>query len=341
MEHTTQKIKTLFLVAGKSGGHIIPCLTVAAAAKKDDPLTRTILLSTNTLLDKQLIESSSPIDHHYTLPFGTGITYTIRSLIILAYHGAYSCIMSFYYLWRHQPTSLISTGGLVCLPVCLVAFLLRIPITLYELNAVPGKALKTVSPLATIIYVCFPVAQSFFNTQKTHSISYPLRFDPCTITPAVWDTANRTVILITGGSQGSVGINTIMKQWIIDHPPLHAAIAIVHQTGALDDFDWHSFYAQYAIPAHVFDYCETIERWYARADVIVCRAGAGTLFELYALRKPAIIMPLVTTATDHQVTNAYAMYQEHADLFQVIQEKATHTDPLIMHHALQKYIKLK
>lgn len=342
MEHTTQKIKALCFVGGKSAGHITPCLTLAAAARAQSIAPpRVLFFSTRTTLDAALLAHNEHVTTWVPLPFGTQSTKNIYTLPALFVRFLQAVGMSLYFLRIHQPSTIASTGGLVALPVCIAGFLLRIPIVLYECNATPGAAITALAPLATKIYVCFNQTASYFCAKKTEYTNYPIRFDRQALVPPEWDTGNKTVILITGGSQGSIGVNRAIRRWLADHPELHAAVAFVHQTGSNDSTNWRSVYEQYQIQAQVFEYCAHIEHWYARAQVVICRAGAGTLFELLYLQKKALIIPLVADTTCHQRDNARSFAHEHPHLFQTLDEEALAKDPTLFHSALYQHITTK
>ena len=81
-----------------------------------------------------------------------------------------------------------------------------------------------------------------------------------------------------------------------------------------------SFYKDLKIPAVVFDYDENIQNFYLLSDLIICRAGAGTLFEIEFFRKKCLVIPLVAASTSHQVYNAQAMAEQYPDLFKIMSQ---------------------
>ncbi|MCK4518070.1 hypothetical protein KAT92_04795, partial [Candidatus Babeliales bacterium] len=97
---------------------------------------------------------------------------------------------------------------------------------------------------------------------------------------------------------------------------------VIHQTGSRDKTDWHNFYKQQNIPAHVFAYEDHIQDFYLLANLIICRAGAGTLFELAFFAKKAVVIPLKAKTTDHQIANAREMAKRYPDLFIVREQEA-------------------
>ena len=148
----------------------------------------------------------------------------------------------------------------------------------------------------------------------------------------------KKTIFINGGSQGSLFINRTIKEWINLNTHTHALIQIIHQTGARDVAGWKEFYQQHDIPAIVFDYKDDMTAYYQAADVIVCRAGAGSLFEALFFEKPCLVIPLDIKSTSHQKYNAYAMKQAHPELFAVLTENEMKKDNTAFFSALNKRI---
>jgi UDP-N-acetylglucosamine--N-acetylmuramyl-(pentapeptide) pyrophosphoryl-undecaprenol N-acetylglucosamine transferase len=104
----------------------------------------------------------------------------------------------------------------------------------------------------------------------------------------------------------------------------------IHQTGSTDETDWKQLYTSKNITAHVFSYNPELALLYTAADIIICRAGAGTLFEINFFNKKCIIIPLKTATTDHQVHNAIAMSADYPDLFEYILQDDIEKNPTLL-----------
>ncbi len=334
--------QTISFVAGKSGGHIIPCLTLAQKHLKKQPETHVLFFSNNTPLDKKILSENPVVTQHIPLPLiKFKITQVYRYPLVIL-QAMYSFLVSLYYLWKNRPTKLISTGGIVSIPVCLSAFLLRIPIELYEPNAVPGKTIKLLAPLAQTIFVCFAQTKKYFSQQSKSSqhcvlVNYPARYtaqDKQISQSAAQSilnlNQNKKTILVLGGSQGSISLNNIVKQWLNQCPVLHKDIQIIHQTGDYDSTNWPTWYQQRNITAQVFNYKNDLACCYIAADLVLCRAGAGLLFEVQFFGTSCIVVPLKANTTTHQIDNAQAIAQKFPEQFQVfLQDKIIENpDPL-------------
>jgi len=314
--------KPICCVAGKSGGHIIPCLQFAKKQylKQNTPL---LFISTTAALDKKIIAQFPEITDHLELALRNVPYWTWWKLPLFAFSFLEATWKGFWYLKKHKPSCIISTGGFVALPVCIAGKLLGIPISLFELNVIPGKAVGVLTKLATTVFICFKETQSYIKRPCVLT-SYPLRFSEQDkkISPAeaklqIGFSESKKMLLILGGSQGSQFLNNLIQQ--IPIALLHK-YQIVHQTGAEQVTECTNFYAQNNVPAQVFAYQDNLAFYYQAADIIICRAGAGTLFEALFFEKQTIVIPLETKITDHQLDNAYAMGKMRPDLFSVVRQ---------------------
>lgn len=323
----TTKTKTLCLVAGGSGGHITPALCLGKKWKEQNPGGRTLFFSNKKKLEQKIISTQKDQENIWlklmNLP-GKRLWRYPQFLIQL-------CIAFFkglFFLYKHSPEKIISTGGLIAIPVCLAGKILNIPIELYELNVTPGKAVSFLAPLANKIFITFEESRKFFKQQATF-VDYPMRFsqkdrivDKQTIidminrqNPTIPFDITRTTIFVLGGSQGSLFLNNLLRKWVTTKKRTN--FQIIHQTGTLDKTDWKAFYDLNNVPAYYFSYNENIKDLYLLADTIICRGGAGTLFELEFFQKKSIIIPLKSHALGHQEKNAREMMRRNGGLFTV------------------------
>lgn len=319
---------TICYIAGHSGGHIIPCLTLAQQEKARCNCT-TIFITSTKELDKHIIKESGVIDYHYTLPIMQKRRWYLIPLLLSSL--IWSWIKALFIFIRHRPAYVISTGSIIAIPGCIAAWMLRIPIILFEVNAKPGKTIIFLSRFAQKIYVCFSQPKHFFTNVRCEIQPYPIRFtsELRTIPSQLAHfTPDHFTVFIQGGSQGSSGINQLIKQFIIAHPSYAHHIQIIHQTGGSHE-SWQQFYAQHHIASHVFAYEHDVAAYYQHADLIICRSGAGSLFEVLHFHKPCITLPLATSTTHHQLDNARAMAAAYPELFQVIEPSKNITDHFV------------
>lgn len=325
---TTHALLILCFVAGKSGGHLLPCITQAEKVLQADTTSQVYLFSSGSDLDKKIMQKHPQIEHYVPAVIDS-IPYRQPWLFPLFIFnlGAYF-FNAIYKLWDINPAKIISFGGLNSIPVCLAGKILGIPFELYELNVQPGQAIKFLSYFTDTVHICFSQTAQYFKNKKCILTAYPVRFNNIDRIYNKekllkdWNLLpDKKTIVILGGSQGSLFVNQAIKNCLENDPELAGKIQIIHQIGINDQDDYKNFYEQHKIHAVVFAYNEQLQNFYNLADIIICRAGAGTLFEVEFFKKPCIIIPLQTDLNDHQLQNARAMADMHPNQFTVVLQK--------------------
>lgn len=330
------KSNTICFVAGRTGGHIIPALTLAHNARKKNKHTKILFFSTSTNLDKKIAGTAHTIDWHVPLTLQNVPYKKIYRYPPFFWHFFRSFFIALGQLHKKKPHVVISTGGYIALPVCFAAKILGIPIELFELNVIPGRTTRFLSPIAHTIYHCFTQTKQRLPTQKCKHAHYPNRFSETIDNQLsfvdrlkkIGFSPNKKTVLILGGSQGSLSINNLIKQWIAHDPDLPNTVQIIHQTGTFDTTDWPALYKKMNINSLVFDFCNDLATYYPIADLVICRSGAGSLFETMFFKKKCITIPLETKKNTHQVHNALAMLDLYPSLITVLGQKEMRNDPL-------------
>jgi UDP-N-acetylglucosamine--N-acetylmuramyl-(pentapeptide) pyrophosphoryl-undecaprenol N-acetylglucosamine transferase len=325
-------------VAGKSGGHIIPGVTLMYKYAKEQT-GQVLFFSTDSDLDQNILQQYTFIKYYVPLSCSPLESRSFFSLCKFAVQCSICFVKSLYYFMKLRPKKIITTGGYIALPVCYAGWILGIPYELFELNAVPGKATLFLSKRASKIYCCFPQAVPFFKSAYGIQVclhEYPVRFtkqDKISKEMArehLGINTTKKVLLVLGGSQGSEFINSLVMCQAAKSLRIRDNWFIVHQTGASKVAAVRDFYVTHTITARVFDYTTAMALYYAAADFVVTRAGAGTLFELLFFQRPALIIPLETETTDHQKSNAYAFAQVYGQLYTVIEQNQLERNPDVL-----------
>lgn len=224
-------------------------------------------------------------------------------------------IQSFFWLFFLSPDIVFSKGGYGSFPTTLMANLLSIPIFLHESDIVPGLSSRIESKWAQEIFVSFHKTE-FFPKNRRIVIGNPIRKE---ILNGSKERAKeifniqteKPLILILGGSQGCQKINEVLLEIL---PELLKDFEVIHQIGKknfnqnMNEVNAIIVDEQIKKSYHAFAFLneEFLRQGLAGADLIISRAGAGSIFEIAANRKPAILIPLARSAQDHQLKNAYA-----------------------------------
>jgi UDP-N-acetylglucosamine--N-acetylmuramyl-(pentapeptide) pyrophosphoryl-undecaprenol N-acetylglucosamine transferase len=331
MDKKTVASSVLCFVAGRSGGHIIPALTLARKEKSEHPDTHILLFTTATKLDFDIAAKSTDIDQHIPLALNN-VPYKNPLLWpLFIYQMIKACISSFLTLRTTRPCKIISMGGYVSLPVCLAGKLLKIPIELMELNVEPGAAISWLTPLADTIGICFEDTKKYLNSPRIRLVDYPVRFssqerslDKYEARTLLHIPHHKKVILVLGGSQGSLFINKAIHAWLEQLSTTERSfLYMLHQVGNNQDLDaLQACYKNWSIDGSLFSYHHDMAYLYAAADLVICRAGAGTLFETLFFQKPCITIPLETSSNTHQVANAQSLAKNYSHLVTVLRQSS-------------------
>lgn len=322
-------------VAGHSGGHIVPCLTLAQETIMRDPSASILFFTTTADLDALITQHYAPPFRIIRLP---AFSFTHQNpLALLKDFSAFifALASALYHLIQYRPQSVTSTGGICAIPITFAARCLRIPVDLYELNVLPGKTIYFLAPFARTLYCCFARTIDFLSSYPCKKAEYPIRFTQNakkTLRPA-----GKKTVLILGGSQGSLFINNAIRTWL-ENEPLKAQLHIIHQTGSRDTTNWHLWYTQHDISAKVFDFSQTLHEYYAITDLVICRSGAGSLFETLYYRTPCITIPLESPTNSHQLHNAFTMATHYPDQFTVCTQSALTHNRLLLQQEIQRIV---
>lgn len=301
----------LLIAASGTGGHVFPALAVAQAL----PDWQIEWLGVPERLENQLVPQNYPLHRVHLSGLPGGVNWrTVRVLgeLLNATWQVRQLLKSGNF------DQVFTTGGYIAAPAILAARSLGIPVVLHESNVLPGKVTRWLGRWCTVVALGFAEAQSHLPGMKTVVVGTPVRPDFAQITLAKEALAipcDAFVVLITGGSQGAVSLNRMVRACVPAW--LERGWWVVHQTGDQDLERGNLTHPQYIERAFFPD----MAAWMGRAQLVVARAGAGTLSELTLLHKPAILIPYPWAAENHQQYNAdifasqgAAMVTKQADL---------------------------
>ncbi len=294
--------KTIIFTGGGSGGHVISALTLMEKLKERFHI---IYIGSVHGIERKLVEKQG-FDYH-PIPTGKLRRYFSFQNIFDQVHILRGLLKSFFLLLKfNRQTIVFSTGGYVSLPVVVAAWPLRRPIYLHEQTSRAGLANKVASLFATKIFVSFHKSQDFFPPKKTIFSGYPLKDECYENTLSLKEIAGikltsqkKPIVFITGGGNGSALLNEKVKNELSE---LKKDYIIFHQVG-------NAFIDQYKkleTPTYrVFAFLNNgIIDLFKRAEVVLSRAGAGSVCELMAVGKKSIFVPLKTAQKNEQFHNA-------------------------------------
>jgi UDP-N-acetylglucosamine--N-acetylmuramyl-(pentapeptide) pyrophosphoryl-undecaprenol N-acetylglucosamine transferase len=291
----------VILAGGGTGGHLFPGLAVAREFQRRDAMVDILFIGTARGIEAR------------TLP-REGFALALLSVRGLKGRGARGLLDALYgvpaSLWRcikiigeFRPDIVIGLGGYASGPMLLAAALRRIPRAMMEQNLRPGFTNKLMAPFVHRIFTSYADSANYFGAAKVMETGNPVRWRSL---PALGQSEKFT-LLVFGGSAGARRINFALLEALKLLPDLAPQIHVIHQTGQADFAAVKEAYAALPFAAEVTPFIDQMDEAYARADLIVCRAGATTVAELTAFGKPAILVPYPYAIYDHQRGNAGAL----------------------------------
>lgn len=244
-------------------------------------------------------------------------------------------LQAFWYLRQYQPDLIISFGGYLAVPVVLTGWLLRIPSVTHEQTTIVGLANRLIAKFAQKIFISWPQSQKYFDPRKVVLTGLPLREEIFTAKSDQFQFNNQqSVIYVTGGKQGSHIINEAIK---LSLPQLLTKVNIIHQCGSSslhNDFQT-LMNLKKSLPTDLqekylvkdYYYQEEIGSVFATSGLVVSRAGAHTIYELAALAKPAIFIPIPWVSHNEQYKNARILV--NVGMARILPEDQLNTDNLL------------
>ncbi|MDU1414023.1 MAG: undecaprenyldiphospho-muramoylpentapeptide beta-N-acetylglucosaminyltransferase [Clostridium sp.] len=307
--------KKIIMTGGGTAGHVTP--NIALMPKLKELGYEIQYIGTASGIEKKLIEEEK-IKYHAISSGKLRRYFDVKNFtdpfkVIKGVFEAKAIIK------KEKPNIVFSKGGFVSVPVVLGAYFNKIPVIIHESDMTPGLANKISMPYATKICVTFEEAMNHVNKKKAVLTGSPIReelFKGSKIKGREFCgfKDNKPVILVTGGSLGSRIVNECVRESLKD---LLKEYNVVHLCGKgnIDrNYNMIEGYAQ-------FEYIkEELSDLMQLADIVISRAGANTIFELLALKKPNILIPLSAKASrGDQILNAKSF--EKAGYSMVIEEE--------------------
>ena len=295
----------VLIAAGGTGGHIYPGIAVAQEIKRRDGNSQVRFVGTARGLEGRLVPQAG---FDLTLIDSSGLKNV--SLVARA-RGLATLPKSFYdalkLIKQFKPDVVVGAGGYVSGPVVLMAALSNRPTLIMESNALPGWTNRVLARFVDRAAVSFDEALPFFRG-KAEVTGNPVRHEFFEI-PAKQRDPSKCSLLVFGGSQGARAINEAMVAALGELKMSPVPLQVKHQTGPADFEKVKKGYdeAGWGENAEVSAYIDNMMGDFAKADLVICRAGATTTAELIAAGKAAVMIPFPLAADDHQRKNAEAM----------------------------------
>lgn len=298
--------KVIVFTGGGSGGHVIPAITLIKNLRSDFPSVSIRYIGGINGIESQLIRNVEvPYKAIYTGKlrryFSVENFFDIFKLLV-------GMVQSFLYLMKFSKKNclIFSTGGFVSVPVVIAGFLTGKKVFIHEQTSRVGLANRISSLFADKVFISFESSKRYFKSDQVVFSGYPLR-DECFQSFIKRDEIcgidikqnEKPILFATGGGNGSLLINNLILK---NKEELQKRFTIFHQVGKNFKKD---FEALNCSDYQSFDFLdEGIVDLFKASSIVISRAGAGTVSELLALKKPSLFIPLKIAQKNEQFHNA-------------------------------------
>ena len=305
--------KKILISGGGTGGHIYPAIAIANELKQRFPDAQFLFVGAKDRMEMEKVPQNG-----YQIK-GLWISGIQRKLTLKNMMFPFKLISS---LWnankiikQFKPDVVIGTGGFASGPTLMRANANGIPTLIQEQNSFPGITNKLLAKKANKICVAYDGLDRFFPKGKIIKTGNPVRQDLLQIDGKReealaffnLDKTKKTLVII-GGSLGARAINKLIESeldWLVSQ-----GVQVIWQTGKLYYEEYKKYDKKEGVQTHAF--LNKMDLTYAAADVIISRAGAGSISELCIVGKPTVFIPSPNVSEDHQTKNAQAVVDKNA-----------------------------
>lgn len=287
------------LAGGGTGGHVIPALAIAQELKNNYS-AEVLFIGTARGIENRLVPAAGfPLK---LVQVGALKNVSLVTRFKTLFDLPRAVLAAGKMLSDFKADIVIGVGGYASGPAMLAAVLKRIPTLAFEPNVVPGFANRVVAKLVSAAAVHFEETAKYFRHATVTGV--PVR-------EAFFEIASQPhrdpTLLVFGGSQGAHAINKAVMEAAAELQSRIPGLHIVHQTGERDYDEAVAAYKNFGGSVELFKFIDNMPRFFADADLLLCRSGASTVAEITAAGKPAIFVPFPRAADDHQKRNAEAL----------------------------------
>lgn len=292
--------RTIMIMAGGTGGHIFPALSVAEYLRGQG--WNVVWLGSRNGMEARVVPAEG-----YAMAWirfsglrGKGWLRKVLlplNLLIAFWQSARA-------IFRHRPDVVLGMGGYVAFPGGMMASFLNRPLVIHEQNSVAGLANRALAKLADRVLAAFP--EAFGPSTAVIWTGNPVRSDIAALAVPEARYAShsgRLRMLVIGGSLGASVLNEILPQALAQLAE-DVRPQVTHQSGAAHIEVLRENYRRAGVVAELVPFIDDMAARYAAADLIVCRAGASTVSELAAVGVASVLVPYPHAVDDHQTRNA-------------------------------------
>ena len=310
----------IIISGGGTGGHIFPALSIANSIKEICPEAEILFVGASGKMEMERVPAAG-----YRI-IGLPVAGLQRSLslknLALPFKVLQSVRKAGEILKEFKPDVAVGVGGYASAPLLWSASRKGIPCLLQEQNSYAGLTNKILSKKAARICTAYEGMERFFPADRIILTGNPIRKEIAPATAAQREEGyrfygldpERKTLFVVGGSLGCGTLNRVMKSWV-ENRAGKAGYQVIWQCGRIYKPGIDEFMAGREVKnLYYTDFIKRMDLAYAVADLLVSRAGAGTISELCVAGKATVFVPSPNVAEDHQTHNAMALVEKDAAL---------------------------
>ncbi len=309
----------VIISGGGTGGHIFPAIAIANALKKLDAATEILFVGAIGRMEMEKVPAAGykiiglDIQGIQRNSIWKNVKFPVK--LLASVRKSMKIIKDF------KPDAAVGVGGYASGPLLYAASVKGIPYLIQEQNSYAGVTNKWLAKKASKICVAYDGMEQFFPAQKIIKTGNPIRRESVNIAgkhmqalESLKLSSHKKTILVTGGSLGARTLNNSILNGL--DKIVAAEVQLIWQTGKFYYKDIvEKLGENYHPDIRIMEFVNRMDLAYAAADVIISRAGAGTIAELCEVKKPVILVPSPNVAEDHQTKNALALLHDNAAVF--------------------------
>jgi UDP-N-acetylglucosamine--N-acetylmuramyl-(pentapeptide) pyrophosphoryl-undecaprenol N-acetylglucosamine transferase len=311
-----QKHRRVIISGGGTGGHIFPAISIANALRKIDPEMDILFVGAEGRMEMEKIPAAGyGIVGLPVAGFNRKNPFRNISVLLKLFK---SLRLAKRIVRDYKPDVVVGVGGYASGPILRQAGKLGIPLLIQEQNSYAGVTNKLLSKKASVICVAYDGMEKYFPAKKIIKTGNPVRQNFDNLKDLKKEafaffnlSENIPVVLVLGGSLGAGSINSSLSENL--NAVIDSGTQWIWQTGKYYYEDVNALVSvSSAKNIAVHGFINRMDYAFAVADVIITRAGAGTISELCLVGKPVILVPSPNVAEDHQTKNALALSEKDA-----------------------------
>lgn len=315
-----EKPINVIISGGGTGGHIFPAVSIANALKKNYPAVNILFVGAEGRMEMQRVPQAGY--DIIGLPIAGFDRKKLWKNLIVIYKILRSQIKAYKIIKKFMPDVAVGVGGYASGPTLKMAGLMGIPTLLQEQNSYAGVTNKLLAKNAKKICVAYSGMDRFFSKDKIVLTGNPVRqnlldnvVDVAAARKKMGLDPDKETILILGGSLGARSINECILAGL--DLIKGSGVQFIWQTGKIYFDRIKSALNQHEEVPNliVTDFINDMAAAYSAADLIISRAGAGSISEFCLLHKPVVLVPSPNVAEDHQTKNALALVEKKAAIY--------------------------